>query len=471
MSNRIPHTKQFVVLVLLVLAAVLAANLGVMAHAKEQEPTKAKRKTVGPLASVIAAPIPSRVFAPPAPQSGFSSQTRLGFFNGDQWEPAIAADRFGHVYMLYAQYYGVPGCDTCGNPTQIMQVSNDHGSTWGSPFVFYSQGSATGQWDSQVVVDPADGSTVYASWMEGNKSDIAVAKSTDFGATWTTVIADATNAAVDKPILTVRGQDAYVSYTHAQKLFVASSHDGGQTFTQSEVKFTGKLGWAMAGGGYVAPEGTVYMSWAGYEQNGGAKGKVNLVISKSTNGGATWTSKVVDVSRAPEKCPADYSCGWAYLGAQIVMAGDEAGNVYALSNASNLDFGPARTYFYKSTDGGATWNARAEVSTAGSNISHNFPAIVATGNGDVRISWMDERTNGWWNTYYRNSTNGGSTWTAERDVSDFVSGYSYITADGFRFPFGDYFEMDIDEEGTTHIIMGEGYSYDSPGSIWYVRGK
>ena len=112
-----------------------------------------------------------------------------------------------------------------------------------------------------------------------------------------------------------------------------------------------------------------------------------------------------------------------------------------------------------------------DVSTAGNGISHNFPAIAATGNGDIRISWMDDRSNGWWNTYYRSSVNGGSTWSPEVDVSDFVSGYTYITADGFRFPFGDYYEMDIDEEGTTHIIMGEGNSYDSPGSVWYVRGK
>ncbi len=471
MSVRVPRTKQFVVLVLLALAAILAANFGAMFPSREEEPAKAKRKTEGALASVISAPVPSVVNAPPAPPAGFSSQVRLGFFNGDQWEPAIASDQFGHVYILYPQYFGVPGCDVCGNPTQILQISNDHGATWGSPTVMYTDGANTGQWDSQIMIDPNDGSTVYASWMEANKSDIVVAKSIDFGATWTVVTADATNASVDKPILTVRGQDVYVSYTHTQKLYVASSHDGGQTFTQSEVKFTGKLGWAMAGGGYVAPNGTVYMSWAGYEQNGGAKGKVNLVISKSTNGGTTWTGKVVDVSRAPEKCPADYLCGWAFLGAQIVMAGDEAGNVYALSNANNVDFGPARTYFYKSTDNGATWSSRADVSTAGQNISHNFPAIVAAGDGDVRISWMDERTNGWWNTYYRSSTNGGATWTAEQDVSDYVSDYSYITADGFRFPFGDYYEMDIDDQGVTHIIMGEGYSYDSPGSIWYVRGN
>ncbi len=471
MSIRVANSKPYVVFVLLLIAVFILAGLDSTTPPAQQEPAKAKRKTVGPLASVVSAPVPSGVIAPALPPAGFSSQTRLGFFNGDQWEPSIASDRFGHVYMLYPQYYGVPGCSVCGNPTQILQISADHGATWGSPTVLYTAGANTGQWDSQIVVDPNDGRTVYASWMEANKSDIAVAKSTNFGVTWTTVIADATNAAVDKPALVARGQDVYVSYTHTQKLYVASSHDGGNTFVQSEVKYTGKLGWAMAGGGYVAPDGSAYMAWAGYEASGGAKGKVNLVISKSTNGGATWTSKVVGISRAPEKCPADYLCGWAYLGAQIVMAGDESGNVYALSNSSSVDFGPARTYFYKSTNAGATWSAGVEVSTAGPNISHNFPAIAATGNGDVRISWMDERVNGSWNTYYRSSTNGGTTWSAEKDISDFVSGYTYITADGFRFPFGDYYEMDIDEQGTTHIIMGEGNSYDSPGSIWYVRGN
>ena len=76
-----------------------------------------------------------------------------------------------------------------------------------------------------------------------------------------------------------------------------------------------------------------------------------------------------------------------------------------------------------------------------------------------------------WNVYYRSSTNGGATWSAESDLSTFVDGYSYIFADGFRFPFGDYFEMDVDQAGTAHAVWGEGYNYDSPGSIWYSQGK
>jgi len=416
---------------------------------------------------------------PAAGPTGFTAQTRLGYlqFPENEWEPAIASDRSGHVYMLYPQYGGVPGCATCSNPTMILQISNDHGSTWSLPIIMYPEGAITGgQWDAQLSVDPVDGSTVYASWMQNNKSDIIVAKSTNYGATWTYVTADSTNSGTDKPILTVRGQDVYVVYNHAQTVWSANSHDGGQTFTEVKVNANGKLGWSLAGGGTVTPNGNVFFAWAGYEGSGGAKANVNLYVSKSTDGGATWTTKMIDTSKSPPDCSA-FLCGWAYLGAQMVMTSDSSGNLYALWNAGSVAKGPERIYFSKSTDGGTTWSAKVDVSTAAQGVHHNFPAIAATGNGDVRIAWMDSRAAASgamdkWNVYFRRSTNGGSTWSNEVDLSTFVSGFaSYIFTDGFRYPFGDYFEMDIDENGTNHLIFGEGYSYDSPGSIWYVKGQ
>jgi len=411
---------------------------------------------------------------PLAGPTGFTPQTRLGYPVDNEWEPAIAADRSGHVYMLYPQYGGVPGCPACANPTMILQISNDHGSTWSSPSIMYPAGSTTGgQWDAQLSVDPVDGSTVYASWMQNNKSDIIVAKSTNFGSSWTYVTADSTNSGTDKPILAVRGQDVYVVYNHSQTIWSANSHDGGQTFTEVKVNQNGKLGWSLAGGGTVTSNG-VFFAWAGYEGSGGAKANVNLYVSKSTDGGATWTTTMLDTSKSPPDCSA-YLCGWAYLGAQMVMTSDASGNLYALWNAGSVAKGPERVYFAKSTNSGNTWSAKVDVSTAPAGTHHNFPAIAATGNGNVRISWMDARAaNGGmdkWNVYYRSSTNGGSTWTSEVDLSTYVAGSSYIFTDGFRFPFGDYYEMDIDEQGTAHLIFGEGFSYDSPGSIWYVKGQ
>jgi hypothetical protein len=69
------------------------------------------------------------------------------------------------------------------------------------------------------------------------------------------------------------------------------------------------------------------------------------------------------------------------------------------------------------------------------------------------------------------STSGGPTWSAETDLSTYVSGLSYIQPGGFSYPFGDYFEMDIDDRGDTHAVWGEGLNYQTPGSIWYTRGR
>ncbi len=425
-------------------------------------------------AGVVAARAPAVVRAPAVPAGGFSPQVRLGFTSGDQWEPAIAADRFGHVYVLYAQYQGVPGCATCLSPTQILQVSGDSGKTWAPPAPLQAPGQRG--WDSQIAVDPVDGRTVWAAWLERDKSDIVVAHSSDFGVTWVTATIDDTNAGTDKPILAVRGDDVYVAYNHTQTNWVSYSHDGGATWASVKVQSVakGKLGWSLAGGGTVTPRGGVTFSWAGYTQNGGATGPVTLYVSSSTDGGATWQDTVVGTSGPPPDCSA-YLCGWAYLGAQMALASDADGTLYALWNAGpdNPKGAPERIYLARSTDRGLTWSARQDVSTAPAGVAHAFPAIAADGHGSVRVAWMDARAQGGllWNVYTRSSTNGGSTWSSEADISSYTPGYAYIQPDGFGYPYGDYFELAFDGSGTTHAVFGEGLNYDSPGSIWYTRGN
>jgi hypothetical protein len=458
---------------LLIAVAVLASFtlLTVAEGATPEGDVKAKGKRRSGLVLDQSLHVPgSTVLAAAKPSAGFAPQTRMGFTTGDQWEPSIAADRLGHVFILYPQYLGVPGCPTCPSPTMILQVSDDRGASWSAPRQIAPPGS--GQYDAQIVVDPVDGRTVYAAWLQNRKSDIAVAKSTDSGATWSVVVANRTNAATDKPILAVRGPDVYVGYNHAQKVWVSSSHDGGATFTSVVINVNGKLGWSLAGGGTVDTAGDVHFGWAGYERNGQAKGPVNLWISTSVDGGQTWRNSVIDVSGTPPDCSA-YFCGWAYLGAQVTLASDANGTLYALWNAGTVENGPERIHFARSTDGGATWSADVDVSLAPDGVHHAFPAIIAGAGGDVRIAWMDARAaNGTlWNVYYRSSTDSGQTWSAEADISSFMSGFSYIQPDGFSFPFGDYYELDIDDQGTTHAVFGEGLNYDTPGSIWYTRGR
>jgi len=400
-----------------------------------------------------------------AANSGFSPQAHLGFMTGDQWEPALAADGFGHVYVLYPQYGAVPNCASCPLPTLILVSSDDNGATWQTPRRIGP--SDSGQFDPQIVVDPADRRTVYAAWVQNHERDLVVAKSTDFGQSWSVVIA-ARNEETDKPVLAVRGQDVYVAFNQDRQLTVAGSHDGGVTFTTRRIS-AGRLKWSLPGGGTVDATGNVYFAWAGYPVNN-PTGTVDLYISKSSDGAASWSNALMQISQAAPECAA-YHCGWSYLGAQITIASDAAGTLYTLWNSGTTAKGPERIYFATSTTAGATWSPGIDVSRAPAGVEHAFPSIVAGSAGDVRIAWMDTRTSPLWNTYYRSSTNGGASWSPEVKLSTYVPGYTYIETAGFRFPFGDYFEMDIDDQGRTQAVWGEGYNFKSPGSIWYSNGK
>ncbi|PYX90387.1 MAG: hypothetical protein DMG68_02070 [Acidobacteria bacterium] len=397
------------------------------------------------------------------PAQTFQPQTRLAAgLPGDTWEPSIAADRYGHIYVLIPDF--PPGCKKCPSSINYLVISSDNGKTWSQPRIIADPGS--GQIDVQLKVDPVDGKTVYASWLQNSKSLIEVAKSTDFGQTWSTVIANSTNAGVDKDILAVRGKDVYVAYNHAQTVWCSSSHDGGQTWTSVKVNANAQLGWSLTGGGTVDTAGSIYFSWSGYTQNGGAKGPANLYVTKSVDGGQTWTSTLLDVSSSPPDC-SSFGCGWAFLGPGIAMTSDAVGQLYVLWNSGSVDGGAERVYFSTSTDQGQPW--RADVSLAPSGIDHAFPSVAAGAAGDIRIAWMDQRNAPLWNVYYRSSKDGGVSWSGETVLSSYVAGYNYIFADGFRFPFGDYFDMDIDSKSHTQAAWGEGYDWLTPGNVWYTR--
>src|SRR5271166_582478 len=82
----------------------------------------------------------------------FSGQTRVGLTSGDQWEPAVAADGSGRIYVLYPHYGRVPDCKGCRVPTMLLVASDDNGKTWQTPRVMLETGA--GQFDPQIAVDP-----------------------------------------------------------------------------------------------------------------------------------------------------------------------------------------------------------------------------------------------------------------------------------------------------------------------------
>lgn len=357
----------------------------------------------------------------------------------DEWDVAMAADGFKHVYVLYQQYQAVQGCAGCASrPAMTLVMSTDDGLTWQAPRSLTPPESA--QVTPAITVDAADHKTLYATWLERGRQDVIVARSSDFGQSWYVGIAARAVAPAEKPVIAASGQNVYVAFTRDKKLWAASSHDGGVTFALSAVDPGVSMTGALAGGATIDPQGSAYVAWSAYvETPSSVNPQVNLYISKSADSGKVWNSTQMDVSRPQPKC-ADYRCKWGYLGAEISIASDSAGTLYAFWNSAPLDApaasDPARVYFSTSTTAGETWSPKAGVSDAPAGANHVLPTIAAGSAGEVRIAWIDSRHSPDWSAFYRTSTNGGATWSPEKVISTYLPTTSYIPPEEFDSFFG-----------------------------------
>jgi len=135
-----------------------------------------------------------------------------------------------------------------------LAISADGGVTWQPPREIAPPPS--GEFDAQIVVDPVDQRTVYAAWLQNEKKDTVVAKSSDFGQSWSIVIANHAED-TDKPTLAVRGSDVYVAFNHDRTLWVSASHDGGVSFYSSTVPAPAVLDWSLPNGGTIDAAGNV----------------------------------------------------------------------------------------------------------------------------------------------------------------------------------------------------------------------
>ncbi len=396
----------------------------------------------------------------------FTTPARMGYPAGDDWEPAVASDGQRNVYVLITHIGGVLGC-ACGNPSIMLQVSHDGGAAFSAPTPMTVNGAS--QFDPQVAVN-SQGS-VFVSYLLGK--DTVVQRSTDHGATWANPVVvnvGIKQGPTDKDGLAVDGSNVYVGFDVAQRFFVGVSHDAGNTFSVVPMN-SNTIGWTLNGGAAVGPDGSVYMAWEAIHQSGNALGPQDEIVTASHDRGATWTLSYVDRSLPPgPACGYPLSCGWDFLGTGSAIAVDAAGTVYVLYNAPTYYRGPPSVWISNSTDGGTNWSKRSMVNDDRTSAWHVFPALHAGAAGDVRVAWMDNRTGAYaYNVWYRSSTDGGTTWSSSIQVSQYASGYSYITSGGFSFPYGDYFILDLDSGGHVELAWGEGPNYGGPGNVFYAH--
>ncbi len=410
------------------------------------------------------------VSASAAAGTGFTTPTRMGYPQGDDWEPSVASDGSGNVYVLITHFGGVPGCRACASPTIMLQVSHDGGSTFTAP-VPMTVSSAV-QFDPQIKVNAVG--YVFVSYLLGK--DTVLQRSTDHGATWTNPVAvnvGVRQGPTDKDGLAVDGAYVYVGFDvsvgSGNRFYVAVSTDFGNTFTVSPVNRK-YIGVVLNGGAAVGPDGSVYLIWEAIHQGGNALGPQDVLVTASHDHGATWSVSYVDRNLPPGPDCSYASCGYDFLGTGSAIALDHAGTVYVLYNAPLYYRGPPYIWMRWSTDGGQTWSARRMVNADGTAAWHAFPAIDAGASGDVRVAWMDNRTGPFgFNVWYAQSSDGGVHWSAEVQVSQYTPGYAWVTQQGFAFPYGDYITLDLDSGGHVYSAWGEGASYLGPGNVFLAH--
>jgi hypothetical protein len=148
----------------------------------------------------------------------------------------------------------------------------------------------------------------------------------------------------------------------------------------------------------VSPNGQITSVWKDAFVPGGPA--TEIVLRRSTDGGATWDAKVNVSNNATISF--EPSIGVSPDNGICVVWPDEA--------PVNEEI-----YFSRSTDNGATWPMAQNISNNTGDSNH--PRIIIDGSGTIFVVWHDE-TPGQQDIYFSASADAGLNWTTAVNVSN-----------------------------------------------------
>jgi hypothetical protein len=429
--------------------------------------------------------------APASAGPGFGDERPAGYDinprHQSNWEPTVAVDP-NHANRIYQLITGINAhaCKgSCPGTSVLFRRSTDGGATFGpETFVCVAACKTIGwQFDPQIrVANDTNAScncgTIYVVFMDQYDPGVQLFTSHDGGDTWTApVTMNGGLSYMDKPILVISpsGRDVYVAFNHKFDSMVVASHDHGQSFLLPQKVNDDHLWWYANGGAY-APNGDVYFSLDGEKSLSGHghdfDGPVEIAVLRCspsmTTPCADATLTSFGVAAAPPPCPVP-GCYPDYFAATGSIAVDGTGHLVFAYTFSEQPNGPKRLYV-RTSDGGVHWTTNVLVNPLGDS---NVPQIGSGPSpGDFRLAWQDDRT-GKFNTWYAQTTDGGSTWESPIRLSNLGSGAPYKSTEGYTFTDGDYFGIAVSSTGMAHVIWGEadGSSLYCCGDVWYAKGS
>jgi hypothetical protein len=340
---------------------------------------------------------------------------------------------------------------TPGNNDIFFKRSTDNGGTWKAT-VNLSSNSGSSEGPRLVV----QGAYLYVIWLQynaaGDLSDVYYRRSTDNGATWGARTNISTSGTVYDFVLAVSGNYVYIAFISDDKMYFKRSSNNGASFS-ARVSLEDDRGVSTNANLAITARGThVYVAWEHDElapvirhssNNGGAWGPIvdlpgsyqygifdmnlattgsyvyavwveghgcggenEILFTRSTNNGATWSS---DTSIAGYCTDSGYLVSFhalAVSGSRIfVFLEDEEG-----------DYGGRDIFVKRSTDNGKTWKARVNLSNNAGDSRWNHVALEGS---NVYVIWTQlnvaETLS---DVYLRRSTDGGSTWKTTKNISN-----------------------------------------------------
>jgi len=334
--------------------------------------------------------------------------------SGNDFLPQITTDGAGNWVAVWESDDDLGG--TIGLDGDILaSLSTNNGATWTVPAPLNTNATTDSGDDgfSQVTTDET-GNWV-AVWVSGDDlggtigtdSDILVAHSTNNGATWTAPAPLSTNAATDSgdddwPQITTNGAGNWVAvWSSAENLggtigtdgdiLVSRSTDNGATWTAPATLNTNA---ATDSGDDLYPQVTTDGAgnwvgvWTSEDDLGGTIGTDgDILMSRSTDNGATWTAA------APLNTNAVTDSGddrWP------LVRTDPAGNWVTVWQSDDSLGGTIGTdgdiLVSYSTDNGATWTAAAPLNTNAATDSGDDERLQLTtdGGGSWVAVWTSE---------------------------------------------------------------------------------